>query len=518
MPTKVLFIVRDFGWAYRFRSMFHHLVNSADRVHVAAEYEDHTRDGGLFEDLVRSLKRISYGKALDPEARFWGPLKHALRSGMVDAFLEHYQPNVLFIAPADEGSSQIDYIRSARGRGIRTVLYASRWDQFRSWGAFPVQPDCVAVWNRFQRREAVDILGVPPQNTVVIGAIGCDDFFDARAALSRTDVCARLGLSSSAPLFVFACGRNGDSLLEEAFLTQWLTGLREQPDERLRSAGVIIRLHPEDSARRSLDGFARFGNTAILGDQQKDLLGPGGLRADVEALESCDAVIGVDTAILFESGISGKPFFGITPKDRILDLTADPDALSSFSREHEEVAKDWLFLASGLDEHYAQLRRIDWTSKGLDPKTRIVVRSFLRPNGSAIPVGLFLMELFDEVVSHANASPVAGVSLPASLLRLGTYPLARAAMRFSGAAETSWWGIPRPRRSFDPAAAIAYARRYTTIARDQVQRKLRQLDHKVQKWGPKALRVAGRDATRWRKKVVRIVRVARYRAATLFRS
>jgi hypothetical protein len=57
-----------------------------------------------------------------------------------------------------------------------------------------------------------------------------------------------------------------------------------------------------------------------------------------------------------------------------------------------------------------------------------------------------------------------------------------------------------------------------SAAMERAQREIRSMDHRLRKWGPKALRVTGKNANRWGKKIVRLVRVARYRAAMLFRS
>jgi hypothetical protein len=69
---------------------------------------------------------------------------------------------VVLITPLiNLGSSQIEYQRAARRLGIPTALCVWSWDHLSSKALIRDAPDRVFVWNDVQRREALELHGLP---------------------------------------------------------------------------------------------------------------------------------------------------------------------------------------------------------------------------------------------------------------------------------------------------------------------------------------------------------------------
>ena len=96
-------------------------------------------------------------------------------------FLEAHRPGMLMVAPMfGVGSIVPDYLRAANQLGIPTIALPVCWDDVSARAWPHVMPDCLALWNREQRRQAVQTLGIPARRTVILGAglpldiAGCD--------------------------------------------------------------------------------------------------------------------------------------------------------------------------------------------------------------------------------------------------------------------------------------------------------------------------------------------------------
>jgi len=71
------------------------------------------------------------------------------RDPEIDAFLRKARPDVLAVTPLIEpGSPQAEYLRSARGLGIRTAFCVASWDNLTNKGLIHGPVDLVAVCHR----------------------------------------------------------------------------------------------------------------------------------------------------------------------------------------------------------------------------------------------------------------------------------------------------------------------------------------------------------------------------------
>src|SRR6185503_6599686 len=128
------------------------------------------------------------------------------RDPEIDAFLRKARPDVLAVTPLIEpGSPQAEYLRSARGLGIRTAFCVASWDNLTNKGLIHGPVDLVAVWNDSMKREAVDLHGVPPERVAVTGAAAFDHWFDWRPRVAREQVCGPIAR------MCFTCARRSSS-------------------------------------------------------------------------------------------------------------------------------------------------------------------------------------------------------------------------------------------------------------------------------------------------------------------
>ena len=92
------------------------------------------------------------------------------------------------------GSSQIDYVRAARLLGIPTALCVWSWDHLSSKALIRELPDRVFVWNDTQKREAIQLHGVPASQILVTGAQCFDKWFGRQPSRDRGTFVRQIGL------------------------------------------------------------------------------------------------------------------------------------------------------------------------------------------------------------------------------------------------------------------------------------------------------------------------------------
>jgi hypothetical protein len=102
------------------------------------------------------------------------------------------------------GSAQGEFVRAARSAGIPTAFVVASWDNLTNKGVVHDEPDLTVVWNEAQRREAVDLHGLPPARVVATGAHSYDHWFDWQPSRTRAELCAELGLDPERPLVLYA--------------------------------------------------------------------------------------------------------------------------------------------------------------------------------------------------------------------------------------------------------------------------------------------------------------------------
>ena len=296
------------------------------------------------------------------------------RQEAVDALIDEQAPDVVLLTPLLHlGSPQIEVLRSARSRGVRTALCVGSWDHLSSKSLIRELPDRIFVWNETQKREALELHGVPAERVAVTGAQCFDQWFARTPVRSREEFCAQVGLPGDRPLLLWVCSALFVGSPSEArFVRRWIEEIRSSDDPVLRSAAILVRPHPariDEWAEVDLSDLphvARYGSMPIDEHAKEDYF---------ESLHYSAAVAGLNTSAFLEAGIAGRPVHTIL----LPEFRENQEGTIHF-HYLTTVGGGLLRVARTFDEHRAQLAAS--LRERPDPARHAVfVREFVRPHG-----------------------------------------------------------------------------------------------------------------------------------------
>ena len=320
--------------------------------------------------LVRGLER---GLPEDPEIR---------------RFMEASRPDVALITPLiDVGSSQIEYLRSARSLGIPTAMCVWSWDHLSSKALIRECPDRVFVWNDTQKREAIELHGVDARRVVVTGAQCFDQWFDRQPSRDRETFCREMGLPTDRPFVLYVCSAPFlGSAPEAPFVLEWIRRVRQDGGPGLRDVPILVRPHPSRTREWQGVDVSLFGGVAIHGSSPVD----GASRADYfDALYHSAAVVGLNTSAFIEAGIVGRPVHAI-----LLPEWYENQMGTVHFRYLLDVNGGLLITAHDFDEHLRQLAEsVSSRASNLRP----FIRTFVRPQGLDIAATPLFVEAVEDM-------------------------------------------------------------------------------------------------------------------------
>lgn len=385
--------------------------------------------------------------------RVYGRCLHAVDAAVpppasVVDYVAAQAPDVVLITPlVDLGSQQIDYVRAARQLGIPCGLAVWSWDHLTTKALLREYPDRVFVWNETQRREAIQLHGVPPARIVVTGAQCFDHWFARGPARSRAEFCAQLGLPPDRPMVLYVCtGVIKGSPPEVDFAREWLGWLRGSADPILAGAGVLIRPYPSTAGVWSGVDLSAFGPVAVWGGNPVDEVS----RARYfDSLYHSSAVVGLNTSAFIEGAIVGREVLTL-----LVPRFHDNQMGSAHFRYLLEVGGGMLRVAETPEAHLAQLGAALRRPPGTEHPHRAFLEAFVRPRGIDAPA----TPVFVEAVEALGDCVVA----PAPAGRRWTRGTLGAAVR--GASWLLGDRLTRSPRELDPArqARLAAAARSHT--------------------------------------------------------
>ena len=354
--------------------------------------------------LVRALARVAARRPGGPAV-----LSRALRAldaavpvgSRTTEFVRATAPDVLLVTPLVElGEPQTDFLRAARDLAIPTGLCVASWDNLTNKGRVSELPDLVTVWNEAQRREAIELHGVPPERVVATGAQTYDHWFDWSPSRDRSAFAAHVGLPAEVPFLLYLCSSVFIAPEEADFVRRWLSGLRRRPETALRSAGVLVRPHPQHAAQWCDADLRDLGPVAVWPPEGADPVDPDSRRDYFDSIHHCAAVVGVNTSALIESAIVGRPVFTyLAPEFR-----ETQGGIPHFAHLSEGGP---LTLAATYEDHAAQLAaalgadgdldrgRAVREGRSTEDGARAFVRSFVRPHGLETPATPRLVEAIE---------------------------------------------------------------------------------------------------------------------------
>ncbi len=286
-------------------------------------------------------------------------------------------------------SYQIDYVKTAKQLRIPVSMAVASWDNLTNKGTVNVRPDQVIVWNNAQKREAVDLHGVPPERVRVTGAQLFDDWFDRRPSQSREAFCERVGLDPARPFLLYLCSSWYIAPDEVSYVREWLQRLRACGYSSLQECGVLIRPHPGNASPWTDFDVSAFGNATIW-PRRGDLPLFDASKADYfDSLFHSGGVVAVNTTGMIEAGIVGRTSFTLLAPE----FAATQDGTIHFKHL---TAPGFLRTAATVAEHHVQLDealRQPSNAQSLEA----FIKEFVRPLGLGVPATPVVVNAIEEL-------------------------------------------------------------------------------------------------------------------------
>jgi hypothetical protein len=319
------------------------------------------------------------------------------RCAAMDEYLRAQRPDVLLLASVtNPRAPQLDHLRSARAAGIRTGVCVYSWDHLSSKALIRVVPDRVFVWNDTQRREAVDLHGLPDDRIIVTGAQCYDQWFGSEPSRTRTEFCVSSGLDPERPFLVYLCSALTPDPRESRFVERWIRAIRNSAVSSLQGIGIVIRPHPERRREWEEIDVSGFGNVVIA----EAIPTSAEAKADYfDAVAHSDGVVGLVTSAFLEAAIIGRPVLTVLEPE----LWRHQEGMLHF-RYLLEVEDGLLTVARGLPEHIEQLGAALAGRLSYRERQRRFLVAFVRPGGMDRPA----TPVFVDGVERLAAGPAPG--------------------------------------------------------------------------------------------------------------
>jgi len=291
-------------------------------------------------------------------------------------FLRTERPDVVLITPlVDIGSLQVSHMAAARTLGLRVVLPVGSWDHLSSKSLLRDIPDRVIVWNESQRREAVDLHGVPAGRVVVTGAQAYDQWFGRGPVRPRSEFCHRVGLPADRPFLLYACSSLfRGTVYEPAFVEQWIQAVRASDDPRVRDLPILVRPHPARLDEWSEVDLTGYKDVVLWGAHPVD----DEAKADYfDSMYYSAGVVGVNTSAFIEAACVGKPVHAVL----LPEISKTNQEGTLHFHYLLEVNGGLLYTTRSLAEHVRSLSGALVGEGGGDPRAARFVDGFVRPFG-----------------------------------------------------------------------------------------------------------------------------------------
>jgi hypothetical protein len=312
------------------------------------------------------------------------------RNPAVDAYMRAETPDLVLLASVtNPRSPQLDHLRSARALGIPVAVCVYSWDHLSSKTLIRVVPDRVLLWNETQRREAIELHGIPEDRIVVTGAQCYDQWFAREPSLDRPAFAARVGLRPDRPIVLYVCSALTPDPGEARFVRSWIEALRTSDDALLHEAGILVRPHPErlrDWDAVDLEGMEQvrlWGRNPIDAGAKNDYF---------DALFHCSTVMGLVTSAFLEAAIVGRPVHTLL----LPEFRPHQEGMLHF-RYLLEVEGGLLRASRDFGEHLNGLAASLRERPGHDLQNRRFVQAFVRPAGLDRPATPIFVEAVERL-------------------------------------------------------------------------------------------------------------------------
>jgi hypothetical protein len=343
-------------------------------------------NAGRSRRLVRLARRLEQAIPTSPE---------------VDAYVEAFEPDVVLATGTYRHvSEEVEFLKSARRRGVPAAVFVPSWDNLTNHGSLKFVPERVLVWNEAQVRDAVDLHQIPAERVRATGAHVFDPWFELRPSRTREAFCAEAGLDPAERYLAYLCSSpNIVADGEVAFVREWIAALRSSKNDQVRRLGVLIRPHPSVDERVSWEGV-ELGPNAAVWPRRGVHPAVEGTRADLfDTMFHSDAVVGINTTAMIEAAILGKSVLTILVKGFVQESSLHFRYLLAENG-------GFLHVAESLPEHVRELEGVLEEDEAGAARRHRFVAAFVRPGGvarAATPLGVQAVEeLADVPVSRVR--------------------------------------------------------------------------------------------------------------------
>jgi hypothetical protein len=393
------------------------------RIRFAIDYlrylePAYTPSSGLW---VRARERTPAGmlRLSESPALAWRPIRRLVSRALdaidrtvppspdIERFLDDQRPDLIVMTPLIGlvASSQLDLLRSALRRGIAIAVMVWSWDHLSSKALIRDAPDALLVWNAAQKREAMDMHGVPEARIVVTGAQCYDRWFGRQPRRSRAEFAHHAGLPDDRPYVLWACS----ALLpgtppEPGIFLRWASQLRRSTDPQVRDLPILLRPHPSRTAEWAGADWRSVGNITLFGGAPVDDQG----REDYfDSLYYSAAVVGITTSAFLEAAVVGRPVMSFYAEDLV------PEHEASLHFQHLVDAEHGLLtMAESLEEHERQLASVlAGPPADLLRRQQRFVHEFVRPRGTDVPATTVVTDALERLPQAPRVGPAAAPSL-----------------------------------------------------------------------------------------------------------
>jgi hypothetical protein len=264
-------------------------------------------------------------------------------------------------------------------------------------------PDRVLVWNEAQKQEAMELHAVPGDRVVVTGSQAYDHWFDMRPATDRDAFCARVGLNPANPILLYLCSSPFIAPHEVGFVRSWVAAIRSSADPWVRTLGLLVRPHPQNAEQwQTVDLPSEFENVAVWPKTGVNPIGGAARHEYFDSMYHAEAVVGVNTSGMIESGIIGRSVYAV----QVAEFAATQDGTLHF-QHLKNVDGGLLHLSTTLDEHLTQLARLQTDGDAGREQVRRFIKGFVRPHGFDVAATPRVVAAVEECAAGPPLRPVA---------------------------------------------------------------------------------------------------------------
>jgi hypothetical protein len=413
--SSVAFLTRALGDLGRYSDP-RFAESTALRARMASKVESHLEGAAGFDPVTR---RLALKQAHALHARTDAELaQRAIRRGerleagvppsaRITDYIRDQRPDVVLVSPLIElASPLLDYLKAARALGIRTGICVASWDNLTSKGLLRFVPERVFVWNETQRREAVELHGIPADRVVATGAARFDDWFAQAPSSSREAFLEHVGLDPDQPYLLYLCSSVFVAPDERSFVDRWLQALRG----RLGDVGLIVRPHPK---RAEPWADADLGRQAVVWPRRTGDPDAETRAGFYDSIAHSAGVVGANTSAMIEAAIAGAPVYTL--------LAPEFNQTETIHFHYLRTEQGgFLHVAESMEEHLDQLAAgLEHEAEESD-RARSFVASFVRPGG----IDRSATDLYADAIEELGALPRPKAEGPSPGVRAALAPLA----------------------------------------------------------------------------------------------